>query len=92
MWFYVGYPEDDNMLMLPITVAHDPTLMWNEYEHLMYDLLVTEDLINFITFNLHEIMTLADNQSKPDYFLWNLVTMDKITKVLSSSDDGNMSL
>lgn len=92
MWFYVAYPEDDNMLMLPITVAHDHTLMWNEYEHLMYDLLVTEDLINFITFNLHEIMTLADNQSKPDYFLWNLVTMDKITKVLSSSDDGNMSL
>jgi hypothetical protein len=33
-------------------------------------------------------MRLADNQSKPDYFLWNLVRMDEIDKALSVSDDG----
>lgn len=89
MWFYVAYPEGDNMLLLPITVSHDLTLMWDEYEHLMYDLLVTEDLINFVTFNLYEIMSLADKQSKPDYFLWNLARMDEIEKALIFSGDGN---
>ena len=83
MWFYVAYPEGDNMLLLPITVSHNLTLMWDEYEHLMYDLLVTEDLINFMIFNLDEIMRLADSQCKPDYFLWNLVRMDEIEKALN---------
>ena len=92
MWFYVAYPEDDNMLLLPITVSRDITLMWQEYEHLMYDLLVTDDLINFVAFNLFEIITLADKQSKPDYFLWNLMRMSEIEKTLNVSDKENISL
>ena len=92
MWFYVAHPVENKTVLLPITVSSDITLMWEEYEHLMDDLLVTENLIDFITFNLCEIMALADNQSKPDYFLWNLVRMNEIDKALSISDDGNMNL
>jgi hypothetical protein len=92
MWFYVAHPVENKTVLLPITVSLDITLMWEEYEHLMYDLLVTANLIDFITFNLCEIMALADNQSKPDYFLWNLVRMNEIDKALSISDDGNMNL
>ncbi len=92
MWFYVAHPVENKTVLLPITVSSDITLMWEEYEHLMYDLLVTDDLIDFITFNLCEIMALADNQSKPDYFLWNLVRMNEIDKALSISGDGNMNL
>jgi hypothetical protein len=92
MWFYVAHPVENNTVLLPITVSSDITLMWEEYEHLMDDLLVTDNLIDFITFNLCEIMALADNQSKPDYFLWNLVRMNEIDKALSISDDGNMNL
>ena len=92
MWFYAAHPVENKTVLLPITVSSDITLMWEEYEHLMDDLLVTENLIDFITFNLCEIMALADNQSKPDYFLWNLVRMNEIDKALSISDDGNMNL
>ena len=92
MWFYVAHPVENKKVLLPITVSLDITLMWEEYEHLMDDLLVTDSLIDFITFNLCEIMALADNQSKPDYFLWNLVRMNEIDKALSISGDGNMNL
>jgi hypothetical protein len=52
--------------------------MWEEYEHLMYDLLVPEGLIEFVIFNLHDIMSLADHQCHPDYFLWNMARMDTV--------------
>ncbi len=92
MWFYVAHPVENKTVLLPITASSDITLMWEEYEHLMYDLLVTDDLINFVAFNLFEILTLADKQSKPDYFLWNLMRMSEIEKTLNVSDKEDMSL
>lgn len=92
MWFYVAYPEGDKILLLPISVSHNPTLMWEEYDHLMDDLFNTEDLENFTTWNLYEIMALADKQHHPDYFSWNLVKMGEIEKALSSHGGGNKNL
>jgi hypothetical protein len=66
--------------------------MWEEFEHLMDDLLVPEGLIEFVIFNLQDIMSLADRQCHPDYFLWNIARMNEIDKALSISDDGNMNL
>ena len=66
--------------------------MWEEYEHLMYDLLVPERLIDFVTFNLLDIISLADHQCHPDYLLWNMARMNEIDKALSMSDDGNTNL
>ena len=65
------------------------TLMWEEYEYLMYDLLVTDRLLDFITFNLQDIMTLADHQCHPDYFLWNIAKMETVIKFFSSEDEEN---
>lgn len=87
MWFYVAYPLEDKTVLLPITVSIDMTLMWGEYEFLMYDLLVTERLLDFITFNLHDIMTLADYQCRPDYFLWNMAKMDTVFKIFSIENE-----
>ena len=78
MWFYVAHPVENKTVLLPITVSSDITLMWEEYEHLMYDLLVPEGLIEFVIFNLHDIMSLADHQCHPDYFLWNMARMDTV--------------
>ena len=87
MWFYVAIPIEDKTVLLPITVSSDITLMWEEYEHLMFDLLVTERLIDFVAFNLHEIMALADNPSHPDYFLWNMAKMDTVFKISSIENE-----
>ena len=78
MWFYVAHPIENKTVLLPITVSSDITLMWEEYEHLMDDLLVPEGLIEFIIFNLQDIMSLADHQCHPDYFLWNMARMDTV--------------
>ena len=78
MWFYVAHPVENKTVLLPITVSSDITLMWEEYEHLMDDLLVPEGLIEFVIFNLHDIMSLADHQCHPDYFLWNMARMDTV--------------
>ena len=78
MWFYVAHPVENKTVLLPITVSSDITLMWEEYEHLMYDLLVPEGLIEFVIFNLQDIMSLADHQCHPDYFLWNMARMDTV--------------
>ena len=78
MWFYVAHPVENKTILLPITVSSDITLMWEEYEHLMDDLLVPEGLIEFVIFNLHDIMSLADHQCHPDYFLWNMARMDTV--------------
>lgn len=77
MWFYVAHPVGDKMVLMPITISYDLNLMWEEYEHLMYDLLIAENLITFIQSNLQDIMNLADCQYGPDYFLWNMMKMDK---------------
>jgi hypothetical protein len=39
---------------------------------------VPEGLIEFVIFNLHDIMSLADHQCHPDYFLWNMARMDTV--------------
>ena len=51
MWFYVAHPVGDKMVLLPITVSYDLHLMWEEYEYLMYDLILSENLITFIQSN-----------------------------------------
>lgn len=81
MWFYVAHPVENKTVLLPITVSSDITLMWEEYEHLMYDLLVPERLIDFVTFNLLDIISLADHQCQPDYFLWNMTRMDTVLSI-----------
>ena len=78
MWFYVAHPIGNKTILLPITVSSQITLMWEEYEYLMYDLCIPENLIEFIQYNLHEIMDLADLQNSPDYFLWNMTKMGNI--------------
>ena len=78
MWFYVAHPVENKTVLLPITVSPDITLMWEEFEHLMDDLLVPEGLIEFVIFNLQDIMSLADHQCHPDYFLWNMARMDTV--------------
>ena len=87
MWFYVAYPLKDKTVLLPITVSSDITLMWEEYEHLMSELLLTENLTEFVSFNLQDIMTLADSQCPPDYFLWNIAKMETVIKFFSSEDE-----
>lgn len=78
MWFYVAHPLEYKTVLLRITVSSDITLIWEEFEHLMDDLLVLEGLIEFVIFNLLDIMSLADHQCHPDYFLWNMARMDTI--------------
>ena len=78
MWFYVAHPVGNKMVLLPITVSSELYLMWEEYEYLMYNLCVPENLIDFIQSNLQDIMNLADCQSGPDYFLWNMMKIDKL--------------
>ena len=87
MWFYVAYPLKNKTVLLPITVSADITLMWEEYEYVMSDLLLTESLIEFVMINLQDIMTLADHQCRPDYFLWNMAKMDTVNKLLSLEDE-----
>ena len=87
MWFYVAVPVENKTVLLPITVSSDITLMWEEYEHLMSDLLLTESLIEFVMINLQDIMTLADHQCRPDYFLWNMAKMDTVIKFFSIDKD-----
>ena len=87
MWFYVAYPLKDKTVLLPITVSSDITLMWEEYEHLMSELLLTENLTEFVSFNLQDIMMLADSQCPPDYFLWNIAKMETVIKFFSSEDE-----
>ena len=77
MWFYVAHPVGDKMVLLPITVSYNLNLMWEEYEHLMYDMCIPENLITFIECNLRDIMNLADCQYEPDYFLWNMMKMEE---------------
>lgn len=50
MCFYVAHPVENKTVLLPITVSSDITLMWEEYEHLLDDLLVPESLIEFVIF------------------------------------------
>lgn len=87
MWFYVAVPVENKTVLLPITVSSDITLMWEEYEHLMSELLLEEDLIEFVMINLQDIMTLADHQCRPDYFLWNMAKMDTIIKFFSIDNE-----
>ena len=87
MWFYVAYPLKDKTVLLPITVSSDITLMWEEYEHLMRELLLTENLTEFVSFNLQDIMMFADSQCPPDYFLWNIAKMETVIKFFSSEDE-----
>ena len=87
MWFYVAYPLKNKTVLLPITVSSDITLMWEEYEHVMSDLLLTESLIEFVMINLQDIMTLADHQCRPDYFLWNMAKMDTVIKFFSIDEE-----
>ena len=89
MWFYVAHPVGDKTVLLPITVSSDITLMWEEYEHLMYDLSVTEGLIDFIIFNLQDIMTLADYQCTPEYFLWNMMKMANLSNLTLENEECN---
>ena len=77
MWFYVAHPVGDKTVLLPITISYDLNLMWEEYEYLMYELLIPENLISLIQCNLQDIMNLADSSYPPDYFLWNMMKMDK---------------
>ena len=77
MWFYVAHPVGDKMVLLPITISYDLNLMWEEYEHLMYDMCIPENLITFIQCNLQYIMNLADCQYEPDCFLWNMMKMEE---------------
>ena len=49
----------------------------------MSELLLEEDLIEFVMINLQDIMTLADYQCHPDYFLWNMAKMDTVIKFFS---------
>ncbi|MBO7231378.1 MAG: hypothetical protein J6V20_08250 [Bacteroidaceae bacterium] len=81
LWFYVAHPLEDKMILLPITVSSELTLMWEEHGHLMYDLCITENLIDFIQSNLQDIMNLADCQYGPDYFLWNMMKMNNVTNM-----------
>ena len=87
MWFYVAVPVENKTVLLPITVSSDITLMWEEYEHLMSELLLEEDLIEFVMINLQNIMTLADHQCRPDYFLWNMAKMDTVIKFFSIDNE-----
>ena len=84
MWFYVAYPDGNKRVLLPITVSDDITLIWVEYEDLMYYLSITEGLIDFVSFNLREIMRLADRACSPDHFLWNMMRMNTISKFYRS--------
>ena len=77
MWFYVAHPVGDKTVLLPITISYDLNLMWEEYEYLMYELLIPENLISLIQCNLQDIMNLADSSYPPDYFMWNMMKMDK---------------
>ena len=83
MWFYVAVPIEGKTVLLPITVSSDITLMWEEYEHLMSDLLLTESLIEFVMINLQDIMALAESRGRTDYFLWNMAKMDTVIKFFS---------
>ena len=87
MWFYVAVTVENKTVLLPITVSSDITLMWEEYEHLMSELLLEEDLIEFVMINLQDIMTLADHQCRPDYFLWNMAKMDTVIKFFSIDNE-----
>lgn len=91
MWFYVAHPVGNKMVLLPITISYDLNLMWEEYEHLMYDMCVPENLITFIQSNLQDIMNLADCQYEADYFLWNMMKMDKcINMEIVNYDEKNL--
>ena len=82
MWFYVAHSDGDKMVLIPITVSENSKVRWDKYEQL--DCELDAALSDFITFNLRDIMTLADHQCKPDYFLWNLTRMEDIDKFLNS--------
>ena len=89
MWFYVAHPVGDKTVLLPITISYDLNLMWEEYEYLMYELLIPENLISLIQCNLQDIMNLADSSYPPDYFMWNMMKMANLSNLTLENEECN---
>ena len=87
MWFYLAYPDGDKSALLPITVSADIKLINNDYQNIMESNPIAYDLPTFIMLNLQDIMMLADRQSPPEYFLWNMLKVDTITKLMNEGYD-----
>ena len=83
LWFYVAYPANDKKILLPIAVSSEIVIMWDEYMHLDESLNTPESIYDFMTFNLRNIMYLADRNYSPEYFLWSMIKMDTVNKLMS---------
>jgi hypothetical protein len=82
MWFYVAYPDNDKMALIPITVSDNTEIMCDKYKYLNCEL--DAELFDFILFNFRDIMRLADRCYKPDDFLWNMTRLETVLASISA--------